>query len=657
MKNLFTVLLIFLATMTYGQIVYEMGDISSDTVQIEEVNVTGSYTAVRGTPFTFQNLNSSDISFRTNGEESAVLFSNTPSVNYYSDNGTGLGYIYYRIRGIDQTRINTTLNGIPLNEPEDQGIYFNNYVNFLNSISSIQLIRGAGLSKPGVSSYGGSINFNSLTFSEEFSGFSKFSLGSYGTMQLSGGVNTPNFFINGSYSTTSGYKYNSFNDSWSTFYGANWKDFKWYGFVGKQKNGMGWLGEPLDSIYSDPRYNSNTSDETDDFTQVHNQIEWEKYGLSIKAYHTYLNGWYDMDMAHFDSYHPYGDLIYRLNLQSNWFGTLINYNIRAKDWLNLNGGISAYTYYRDHHGTYNKYSESEPWYYEYENTGHRNELSPYVKGEFKIGSWSVYGDVQYRWTNFKYDGFAEFDPLYWNFLNWSAGTSLRFSKSQIYYGVGRTNREPTRTDLFSGWDDYDPDAYNPVKPETALSNELGYRYLGECLILNTNIYYMDFQNEIVLNGQVGPNAIVLHQNAAKSFRSGLEIDGVYKFYNGFELRLVSSFSYNRIAQDGEKLHPVLSSPVIVSVDALYRPHTALYVGFNTRYNSKSYIDFANEHELPNYTLMNVYAGVNWKKFEVKGMLNNIGNQLVLGNAIISGPDPSYFVMAGINGSVSLTYKF
>ena len=186
---------------------------------------------------------------------------------------------------------------------------------------------------------------------------------------------------------------------------------------------------------------------------------------------------------------------------------------------------------------------------------------------------------------------------------------------------------------------------------------MGYRYLGTHLKLNANVYYMDFENEIVLNGQVGPNAIVLHQNAAESFRSGMEIDGTYVFSNGFEFKLISSFAYNRIQQDGEQLQPVLSSPVIMVADVLYRLNKTLYVGFNTRYNSKSYIDFANEHELPSYSIYNAYAGVSWKGFELKGMLNNIGNEIIFGNAIMAGPNPSYFVIAGINGNVSLTYRF
>jgi len=143
--------------------------LTTDTFKLAEVTVKGAYTAPRIAPFSFTNIEKQNISLKAQNSEPAVLLSSTPSVTFYSDNGIGLGYIYYRLRGIDQSRINVTLNGVPMNEPEDQGIYFNNYPDFLNSVSNVQIIRGAGLSKSGVSSYGGSINFESLDFADKFS--------------------------------------------------------------------------------------------------------------------------------------------------------------------------------------------------------------------------------------------------------------------------------------------------------------------------------------------------------------------------------------------------------------------------------------------------------------------------------------------------------
>ncbi len=633
----------------------------TDTINICEVTVTGSYSAAKQTPFTFQNLTPKEISVRSMGTEPAVLLSYTPSINFYSDNGTGLGYMYYRLRGIDQTRINSTLNGIPLNEPEDQGIYYNNYGGFLNAISNIQLIRGAGLSKPGVSSYGGSINFSSLEFANKFSGNVNLLHGSFNTWQMNAGINTPHFFIMGSKSSTDGYRDNSFNDSWSSFYGANFSakkhTFKLYGFVGHQKNGMAWLGESLDSIYKNPRYNSNTKDEIDNFLYIHNQASWQYGHFKTTIYHTFLDGWYTTDMGHFDPSHPMGDLIWKLALRSNWFGTNVNYNLPVKNIFYLNLGTNAYTYSRGHTGTYNKISEEEPRYYNYFNEGTRNELAPYAKGELKLKAFSVYGDIQYRHSSFSYKGRLPMETQKWNFLNWSTGLSVKIKdNSYIYYGLGKTYREPTRNDLFAGKDDLDTVLFNML-PEKALNNELGWKYKKNNISFNANIYYMAFRNEIVLNGKVEPNSLVLHQNAAKSFRSGLEIEANWKATKHWEFVASNSFSFNRIQQDEERFQPVLTPSLIMSYDAVYNMGSFAYTGLNAKFNGKSYIDFSNEHTLPSYALLSIYGGLKWKGFELKGAVNNLLNDLILTNAVMSGDSPSYFVMAGINGSLSLTYKF
>jgi len=652
MKKLLFILMIIFSINLYSQniIVYEKKNITNDTIKVEEVTVTGSYTAVKETPFSFTNLDRTAINSRQFGTEPAILLSGTPSVIYYSDNGTGYGYIYYRLRGIDQTRINSTFNGVPMNEPEDQGIYYNNFGNFLSVVDHIQIIRGAGMTKSGISSYGGSINFNSIKFSDEFSLNASVSKGSYNTSQVTGGVSTKNFFISATGQSTDGYKDHTFNKSYSTFYGVKFKDFNLYGFVGNQKNGMGWIGEPMDSINIDPRYNSNTKDETDDFTYVHNQIHWNKSGFKAIVYHTYLYGWYDTDIAHFDHSLQWGDLINRIKLSSNWLGTILNYNLKLKN-INTNYGISAYTYYRDHVGLYNEIET-------YTNTGYRNEIAPYAKGEITNEYVSMYGDIQYRYSTFSYDGLRSFDTQTYKFFNWSGGITIRTGTySNVYYGIGRTNREPTRTDLFSGCDDFDLTYYNPTIPETVLDQELGFKHNKNSLNLNVNLYYMDFQNEIVLNGKMGPNSILLHQNVDNSFRSGLEFDGNYKFYNGFEFILVGNISHNRIKEDGEIFEPILTPSVILSGDVKYNLKDWFYVGLNIGYSGESYIDFANDEPFSSTTILNAYSGLKIKKIELQINLNNLSNELIIGNAIMGDSEPLYFVMSDITGLLTLKYKF
>jgi iron complex outermembrane receptor protein len=622
-----------------------------DTIQLSDVSVKGTYTAPKVAPFSFTNMEKADITLKSQNSEPAILFSTSPSVSFYSDNGTGFGYIYYRLRGIDQTRINVTLNGVPMNEPEDQGVYFNNYPDFLNSVSDVQIIRGAGLTKSGVSSYGGSISFDSYQFADKFSGEVSTVYGSYNTFQLSAGVNSKNFFIKASSIQTDGYKYNSGNKSQSAFYGLKLGNWKFYGFVGNARNQMAWMGESLDSIRKNPRFNTQNSAETDHFYQIHNQAHYNKGNFSFILYDTYLDGWYDTDNAH---YRASG--IGRLNVLSNWLGSTMNYNFHG-DHTNFNLGVNGYEYFRTHYGYTDLIRD-------YKNTGYICETSPYAKGELIFGDnkkFILFGDIQYRYNLFIYHGDQTMLPKTYNFWNWSGGATLRVTdKSVVYYGIGKTHREPTRTDLFNGNDNFILADENYVKPEVVFDHEIGYKYLDEWCTFKGNFYYMDFKDEIVLNGKMGPNSILLHQNVDNSYRSGIELDFRYRWFNGFEVKTNENFSINQIRDQNVIFQPILTPNVIINVDGIYNYKKLGYVGLNIRYNGSSYIDLANtkEYKLPNFTLFSAYAGIHLKGIDLRVNANNLFNSLILSNGIIGfDGTPKYWVMGNRNAMVSLKYTF
>jgi iron complex outermembrane receptor protein len=146
--------ILFFLTILFSREIKAQDTLLLDSIKIlQEVIIT--YQADKRTPITFQNIYSKDIKAKSTGQEPSFLLSETPSITNYSDAGNSQGYSYFRLRGIDQTRINMTLDGVPLNEPEDQGAYFSNYPDIFNSISKIQIQRGVGTSKNGVASYGG----------------------------------------------------------------------------------------------------------------------------------------------------------------------------------------------------------------------------------------------------------------------------------------------------------------------------------------------------------------------------------------------------------------------------------------------------------------------------------------------------------------------
>ncbi|WP_315819118.1 TonB-dependent receptor [Paraflavitalea speifideaquila] len=162
--------------------------------------------------------------------------------------------------------------------------------------------------------------------------------------------------------------------------------------------------------------------------------------------------------------------------------------------------------------------------------------------------------MQYRYSSFTYTGTEGMPGQYWNFLNSTLGIGYRLNNNiRFYYSIGQTHREPTRNDLLMGNDDLMRDGsgellFNPVKAERVIDQELGAKYITRSVYVSANLYYMRFRNEITLNGQIGPTGVPLHSSAALSYRSGAELDAVWRLPNGIEFRNQSSVSMNRIKE-------------------------------------------------------------------------------------------------------------
>ncbi|WP_026232100.1 TonB-dependent receptor [Neolewinella persica] len=130
-------------------------------------------------------LSREDLRVNYYGQEPALLLERQPSVTAFTDAGSAFGYAYFRLRGIDQTRLNFTLDGVPLNEPEDQGFYFNNYVDLLSSIRAVQLQPGINVDVNGTAAYAGSVQLLSPVISgKEFTEVTA-GYGSFGSYRVS----------------------------------------------------------------------------------------------------------------------------------------------------------------------------------------------------------------------------------------------------------------------------------------------------------------------------------------------------------------------------------------------------------------------------------------------------------------------------------------
>ncbi len=148
----------------------------------EEVNIIATR-AQEKTPTTYSMMNHVDIEKNNLGQDLPFIIENTPSVVVTSDAGTGIGYTGINIRGTDLTRINVTLNGIPLNDAESQGVWFVDLPDLASSAGNIQVQRGVGTSTNGAGAFGASINIQTIPFEQDPYGEINSSVGSFNSFK------------------------------------------------------------------------------------------------------------------------------------------------------------------------------------------------------------------------------------------------------------------------------------------------------------------------------------------------------------------------------------------------------------------------------------------------------------------------------------------
>ena len=639
-----------------------------DSSALREIVVLAPYRAGAETPVSFQNLNLVAIEQQNVGQEPAFLLARTPSMTVHSDAGSLAGYAYFRLRGIDQTRLNATLNGAPLNEPEDQGVYFNNFPDFLNSVQSLQIQRGVGTSTNGVASYAGSLNFESAALTQPARREVGVGYGSFGTYRLygeyaSGLRKQQGLYLRASALHSDGYKDRSGHDSQSAFYSYGFLGgkhlFKLTGFVGHQRNQQAWIGAPLDSLGRNPRYSGN-SNERDEFVQSftqgqHSVALGSRSTLSTGLYYNFLSGNYDFDLNNFLEL-PRTDELYNYALRSHFVGLFSTFSFDTEH-LKLSAGVHGNLYQRRHVGSERLAGEL------YRNTGHKNEASAFGKISYTAGPVTLFGDVQGRYAEFRYKGRVALPLLTYKFLNPRAGITYQLATPlSAYYSVGRTGREPTRNDLFGGNDDLPADSlgqptFNNLPAESVVDHELGLKWTFGCGHVFANGYYMNFRDEIVLSGKVGPTGLPLRANAARSYRSGLELDAQLDVAPGWRLTNNSSLSRNRIREGETSIEPVLT-PTVVLNQEVARQWKRLWVAVSARYQNASFIDYGNQFVLPAFHTLGLAATYAVKNIELSVKANNLTNQryYTYGQIAVSGK-PHYFIQAPLNYFLAVKYRF
>jgi iron complex outermembrane recepter protein len=373
-------LTLFILTILFSKQLKAQETLRLDTLQtLKEVVIT--YQADKRTPITFQNIYSKDLKAKSTGQEPSFLLAETPSITNYSDAGNSQGYSYFRLRGIDQTRINITLDGVPLNEPEDQGAYFSNYPDIFNSVSKIQIQRGVGTSKNGIASYGGSVQLFSPNLADSTKTTFGLGYGSFNSLRVfgeynSGIKNKKAIYVRASQIYSDGYKYHSSNNSQSVFLSGGifheksiWKlNF----LLGHQQNDLAWLGVSDSLIGIERKTNANSKQEKDRFFQTLTQLKnsWQigkSSLLETSIYHTFLKGNYDFDLNNFLGL-PSTEELFNYAFESNLVGFFSNYTFSNKQF-HLTSGLHSNIYNRQHTGSERALGQL------YQNNGYKNEIS------------------------------------------------------------------------------------------------------------------------------------------------------------------------------------------------------------------------------------------------------------------------------------------
>lgn len=333
--------------------------------QLQEVVVKGVWVQ-KNAPFAVTNIKKDELQkFSKTGKELPFLFAQTPGVLAWGENGLGTGTSYLRIRGAGDSRINVTLDGVPLNSPEDQAVFWANMNSYSALLGGVQIQRGVGTSTNGDGAFGGTVALSSKTPSEKASGEVNFSYGSYNTFNVGGAFSTGllwnHLIFDGAYheTNTDGYIHGTSGRSGSYYGGLTWIDDKFtirYKNIGNfEKTGQAWNAVTAgndDLSLMDGTYGSKTGIKT----------YKDLYDVGLGRYNSlYEHFTYDADGKFVrDANGNYQTERYMMNNGEPWDKTTDNFwqnhNILSAAWnINENWSTTGSLHYTHGYGYYKEF--------------------------------------------------------------------------------------------------------------------------------------------------------------------------------------------------------------------------------------------------------------------------------------------------------------
>ncbi|MGB3606701.1 TonB-dependent receptor [Psychroserpens sp.] len=736
MKNNFLFLaLLVLSSSAFAQNNQRSQD-STKTETLDEVLVN----AVRvdaTSPITHTNVTKKELAKRNLGQDIPVLLNYLPSVVTTSDAGAGVGYTGIRVRGINAQSTNVTINGIPYNDAESLGTFWVNLGDFASSVESLQLQRGVGTSTNGAGAFGASINVLTDAVSKESNGEISNSFGSFNTrkhtvkfstglMSLNDEDNTKGVEIAGRLSNikSDGYIDRATSDLKSYFLQASYVDdntlIKAITFGGSELTYQAYNGIDAETLATDRTFNPSGlyfdddgeqqfyDNEVDDYKQDHYQLHWnERYNnmwsTTVGLNYTYGRGFFeqyreDEDFADYNltpieiggETIETTDLIRRRWLDNDFY--VLNASANYKDdAINVFFGSSFSYYDGDHYGEiiWSEFaSDSEIRDRYYDGNGKKSDFSTFAKATYRLNDKvSLYGDLQLRLVNYETSGINS-DRLPFNvdenysFFNPKAGITYTVNdKNSLYFSYARANREPNRDDFENN---------TVVKPEQLNDFELGWRHNTPKLRLNVNGYYMLYNEQLVLTGQIDNVGNPIRTNSGDSYRLGLEVDAAVAITETFSIQPNFTISSNKNQETFESVNGVVEnlgktdisfSPEFIAANAfVFQPKAGFQMSLLSKFVGEQFMSNTEnkDSKLESYFVNDFNITYEWtpksifKSVVISGLVNNIFGEEYVSNGyfgtfdfeddtsptgITSGFFAGFYPQATTNFLVGLTLRF
>lgn len=678
----------------------------STSAILTDAVVVSATRATDKTPTTFTNIDKKEIQQQNFGQDVPFLLNWTPSVVTTSDAGAGIGYTGIRIRGSDPTRINVTINGIPYNDAESLGTFWVNISDIAASSENIQIQRGVGTSTNGGGAFGATINLqtnqrNDTPYADIINSYGSFNSRRHSLSFGSGRLNN-NWYVEGRVSKikSDGFIDRAFSDLSSYYFSAGYYSdntiVKAITFGGKERTYQAWYGVPESRLNNDVEamqitamnegwneaqtqnlLNSNSRtfnpytypNQVDDYQQDHFQLHFSQKLFSAFTWNTALHytpgkGFYEeyrigADFSDYglapvtigDSVIESTDFVRRRWLDNDFYGMTWSLNYE-RPLFNAIWGGGWNRYDGDHFGEiiWAQVSPVQTEYRYYFNRSDKRDFNSFLKANYQI-SESINGflDLQYRRVTYEASGLEnEQFPIdvnaEFNFFNPKAGLTFNLaSDQQLYASYAIAHREPVRNDFI------DAPGEQPT-PERLGNLEVGLRTTSDRHLLHANYYYMKYNNQLVLTGEVNDVGAYVRTNAGESYRMGVELEGMYKISRQLQWSGNLTLSRNKIEEYKEVLEDYgdnfddfqivtntykntdisFSPNLIIGSQLGYSPAEGLTLLLMTKYVDTQYLDNTmNENRMIDaYVVNDVRISYEWKPRFVKsimfsGLINNV----------------------------------